>query len=76
MVVTLVSSRIECDGEVFMVSLGAPGNYSYDWISGPNAQYGFSLAAHNSPPLETADHLANIRNFLEQIDPETGYIED
>ena len=75
MVVTLVSSRIECDGEVFMVSLRAPGNYSYDWISGPNAQYGFSRC-DNSPPLETADHLANIRNFLEQIDPETGYIED
>jgi len=71
-----MSFRIECDGEVFTVSHGAPGNYSYDWTSGPNAWYGFSVAAHNSPPLETADHLANIRNFLEQIDPETGYIED
>lgn len=72
----LVSHRIECDGEVFTVSHGAPGTYNYDWTSGPNAQDGFSVATHDSPPLETADHLANIRNFLEQIDPETGYIED
>lgn len=67
---------MECDGELFAITCGAAGNYNYDWISGPNANYGFSVSAHDYQLLETKDHLANIRTFLGQIDARTGYIED
>ncbi|MCJ0902560.1 hypothetical protein [Rhodococcus sp. ARC_M6] len=68
-----------------------PGACDYDWESGPNKGYGFSSSRHvaygsvldlaNSPSaaLETptiAEHRESIRDFLLQINPETGYIGD
>lgn len=36
--------------------------------------YGESRSDHRESTMD--EHVASIRNVLEQIDPETGYIED
>lgn len=65
--------RIEVDGELFLVHASAHGGTDYDWISGPNAGYGFS----SSGGARTDDeHAASIRIFLSMIDPVTGFIGD
>jgi hypothetical protein len=69
--------RVTVDGEDFEITTSPerPGQYHYDWISGPNAGYGFSSASSDGRPSTTDDHEEAIRNFLGQVDPETGYIE-
>lgn len=71
------SVRVEVDGEVFdVVARGdRPGQYDYTWTSGPNPGYGFGSASSDGRASTMADHEAAIRNFLSQVDPETGYIE-
>ncbi|MGW4479381.1 hypothetical protein [Rhodococcus triatomae] len=80
------------DGETFTVSLrpGEPGACDYAWESGPNEDYGFSSfqgTAFGSiqdrastpstiEPITVDEHRESIRNFLGQINPETGYIGD
>lgn len=49
------------------------GGTDYTWMSGPNG-YGFGLGPMPDQSLEV--HRENIRTFLAQIDPSTGYIED
>ncbi|WP_327003060.1 hypothetical protein OHA72_49600 [Dactylosporangium sp. NBC_01737] len=68
--------RLEVDGEVFDVTArpGRPGQHDYTWISGRDPGYGFSSARSDRQPPTTAEHVAAIRNFLAQIDPETGHI--
>lgn len=66
------SFTLTVDGEVFTVTLRPeePGACDCDWESGPNAP---------SAPLQpnTIDeHRESIRDFLSQINPETGYIGD
>ena len=70
-------TRLEVDGEVFDVAARRdhPGQYDYAWISGPNPGYGFSSASSDRRLSTMADHKKAIRNFLSQVDPETGYIE-
>jgi hypothetical protein len=64
------------EGEVFRVRLrprhGSLFEYDYDWSTGPNDGYGFSI----SGPFEQGDdeHTARIREFLMEIDPATGYL--
>ncbi|MFD4369773.1 hypothetical protein [Rhodococcus sp. NPDC058521] len=68
-----------------------PDTCDYDWISGPNPGYGFSSSKHVAyfsireradtptaplPPSTISEHREAIRDFLSQIDPETGYLED
>jgi hypothetical protein len=69
--------RVTVDGEVFDVTTQPdhPGHYHYAWISGPNPGYGFSSASSDGRPSSMVDHVEAIRNFLSQVDPETGYIE-
>jgi hypothetical protein len=71
------SVRVSVDGEDFEIQASAdrPGQYRYDWISGPNAGYGFTSASSDGRPSTMSDHEAAIRNFLSLVDPETGYIE-
>lgn len=62
-------------------------NYTVTWLSGPNPGYGFSGSIQSSAPLDAAaleeaarsiltdDHVTQmIKNFLAEIDPETGYL--
>ena len=65
--------EVEVDGEVFEIVYSSTRGSSYAWLSGPNAGYGFG--ASGPKPASLDDHRAAIRNFLEQIDPETGLIE-
>jgi hypothetical protein len=64
------------DGEQFCVRLrprhGLLYEYDYDWLTGPNAGYGFGV----SGPLEESGHVARVRVFLAEIDPSTGYLRE
>lgn len=64
------------DGESFRVRQSSDGAFHYDWITGPNKDYGFSLG--DGPQLEfsTKQHEDQIRDFLAGIDPATGYLAD
>lgn len=86
------SVTLTVDGEVFVVSARQEDSrtYDYDWASGPNPGYGFSSTAHaafvsvsdraDTPsgfaPPTLDEHRAAIRDFLAQIDPDTGYFGD
>ena len=83
---------LEVDGETFTATVRRehPNTYDYSWDSGPNSNYGYSSslrAAYGSiqdragspsgfAPLTVEDHRSSIRDFLRQINPETGYIGD
>jgi hypothetical protein len=69
--------HLEVDGEVFTVAArtGRPGQYDYTWISGRDPEYGFTSARSDGQPSTKAEHMAAIRSFLAQIDPETGYLD-
>ncbi|MBS2937245.1 hypothetical protein KDN32_05780 [Nocardioides sp. J2M5] len=80
--------RLEVDGEVFEVRPSEhQQGFDVDWVSGPNAGYGFSCGVQvtasaadevprKAPDIEDHDLVASIRSFLRQIDPQTGYIAD
>lgn len=70
-------TRIVVDGEQFDVSERAdrPGQYDFDWVSGPNQGYGFSSASSNGEPQSLPQLERQARAFLAQVDPETGYID-
>ncbi|WP_406435736.1 hypothetical protein OHB00_16885 [Streptomyces sp. NBC_00631] len=69
--------RMSVDGEEFEVSQpdGRPGDYSFTWLTGPDPQYGFGLSTR--PPVQAGRAFLeeSIRDFLSQVDPDTGYIE-
>jgi hypothetical protein len=67
-----VTLTVEVDGERFAVTQGAEGDNGYIWLNGPNRGYGFGLSGPRNRSLE--EHRRVIRSFLDQIDPETGYI--
>ena len=79
------------DGELFLLEVQAGGGSHCTWVSGPNSGYGFSSGAtrvawkteSGLPPAplpvplpSIADHRRSIREFLDEIDPETGYLAD
>ena len=70
-------TRVEVDGQVFDVVARRDrrDQYHYTWVSGPNPGYGFSSGSSDGRTMSDADFEASIRNFLAQVDPETGYIE-
>ena len=69
--------RMSVDGEEFEVSQpdGKPGSYAFTWLTGPDPQYGFGISTY--PPVQAgrADLEESIRDFLSQVDPDTGHIE-
>lgn len=70
-------TRVEVDGEVFDVAAerDRPGQHHLTWVSGRNPGYGFSVGTSDGRALSSADLEAAIRDFLAQVDPETGYLE-
>jgi hypothetical protein len=66
---------IEVEGERFRITVDGDGA-SYDWLTGPNKDYGFSLAVMGATkftfPREF--HVSQIRQFLADVDPETGLL--
>jgi len=69
--------RLVVDGEQFDVRErpGRRGQYDFAWVSGPNPGYGFTSARSDGQPASTAELQDDIRGFLAQVDPETGFIE-
>ncbi|HUR52427.1 MAG TPA: hypothetical protein VMZ11_09905 [Mycobacteriales bacterium] len=63
---------LDVDGEIFAVR-SHDGGTDFDWLSGPNKDYGFGSSGRN---LSEEWHREEIRVFLSMIDPGTGYIED
>ena len=65
------------DGERFVVTRRAdsPGTYDFDWISHP-ASYGFTIGTNFEWRPDRAELTQQIRDFLAEIDPETGYLPD
>jgi hypothetical protein len=80
--------RLIVDGETFEVGPSEAGQGDdFEWVSGPNPGYGFSSrpsmtfvprgeSAATGPEAGDAVQVEQIRHFLDQIDPATGYIED
>ena len=68
--------RFTVDGALFVVeaSRQRPGEYWFTWLSGPNDGYGFSSASSDGSAMSQDDLTAAIRDFLRQIDPNTGYL--
>lgn len=66
------------NGELFHVreKRGRPGDYDFDWLSGPNDNYGFGSATNDRTRQSVDDLREAISDFLAMIDPETGYISD
>ena len=64
------------DGETFEVTRRPDERHVHDldWVSGPNAGYGFTSAAYGGGPMTDDEIIDGIRNFLSQVDPATGYI--
>ncbi|UMG93165.1 hypothetical protein [Nocardioides sp. TF02-7] len=69
---TPVEAIVEVDGERFSFQPDGSSGTHYTWLTGPDPDYGFS----SSPTTgwTAHQHVANIRDFLSQIDPATGYL--
>ncbi|MBC7278285.1 MAG: Pr6Pr family membrane protein [Nocardioides sp.] len=65
------------DGETFRINQDpdTPGLYHLDWLSGPNPDYGFSSRVSDGRQQSEAELDDEIRTFLAQVDPKTGYID-
>jgi hypothetical protein len=65
------------DGERFVVTrrAGAPGTYDFAWVTHP-ASYGFSVGGIPDWKPDPVELIELIRDFLVEIDPETGYLRD
>lgn len=74
------------DGEFFRLTIDGP-SYQLTWLSGPNRNYGFggTLAGGGSVAERSAllaaqltdeGVIAQIRGFLLEVDPATGYLRD
>ena len=68
------SLTVEVDGEVFAIRPDKQGGTDYTWLSGPNPGYGFGLSPTRNLSLE--EHQGNIRAFLADINPATGYLRE
>ena len=65
------------DGQRFVVTRRAEsaGTYDFDWVSHP-ASYGFTVSANVEWRPDRAQMTDQIRSFLAEVDPETGYLAD
>ncbi len=63
---------LDVDGETFHVRRSRQGGTEYEWVSGPNRDYGFGSSESPDQPKEA--HIDSVRRFLRMIDPATGYI--
>jgi catechol 2,3-dioxygenase-like lactoylglutathione lyase family enzyme len=70
--------RLTVNGELFEVNYDPdqPGAYHFVWLSGPNPGYGFTtrVSSHRRQPQQLL--IDSATGFLEQVDPQTGFIED
>lgn len=67
--------RLTVDGETFAVHATLHGSIHYTWVSGPNDGYGFSTLGTEQAPTDE-QHQTVIREFLADINPATGFLQD
>ncbi|MCZ7438193.1 hypothetical protein O7598_17415 [Micromonospora sp. WMMC241] len=72
--VDAASVTLDVDGELFTIRADEFGGTDYAWLNGPDPGYGFGVSP--TPDLSLDEHVANIRDFLAQVDPVTGHLED
>jgi hypothetical protein len=71
---------IDVAGERFEIKRDASGRLDITWVSGPNKNYGFSMmevgnsSGHSIGNRSTVE--SEIRSFLADIDPATGFLFD
>lgn len=72
------TQRFEVDGETFDVAPHAslPDRYQFTWVSDQHPGYGFTAHTSDDRPMTQERIVSQIRLFLAQIDPETGYMAD
>ena len=65
------------DGESFVVTrrAGSSGSYDFVWTSHP-ARYGFGVSRNGNWEPSPGELTEQIRDFLTEIDPETGYLRE
>jgi hypothetical protein len=64
------------DGQHFVVRSRRedPSTYDFDWVNHPSG-YGFTTGVHPTSARLTRDEMErDIRDFLADIDPETGFL--
>lgn len=63
------------NGEVFVVTRrpGSLGTYDFTWTSHPQS-YGFAAGVNAEWRPDRAEMTESIREFLSQVDPDTGYL--
>jgi len=65
---------VTVDGERFAVRRrDGDGSHHYDWLSGPNHGYGFSVSG-GAAPVGEERHVTAVRGFLAGVDTATGYL--
>jgi hypothetical protein len=69
--------RMTVDGQEFRIRARAeePGSYDFDWLTGPH-EYGFGISRSDGSDMSLPEMEDAVREFLAQLDPATGYIED
>lgn len=73
-----MDERIEVDGEVFEVvrRAGQRPVYDFTWVAGRHSGgYGFTSATYGGGALTRQQLEESIRDFLYQVNPETGFID-
>ena len=65
---------LDVAGVVCEVRADGRGGTECVWSSGPNPGYGFGLSP--TPGMSLEEHRENVRNFLAEIDPATGYLRE
>lgn len=65
------------DGQEFRIRerAGRPGEYDFDWLSGPH-DYGFGLGRADGSAMTRLEMEEAIRSFLGEVDPATGYLKE
>jgi hypothetical protein len=65
------------DGKTFVITRRAdsPRTFDFDWTSNPKS-YGFTVGMNFDWMPDRAELIDQIRSFLAEIDPETGYLPD
>jgi hypothetical protein len=66
--------RLTVDGDVFDVAYdpAQPGAYHYTRLTGPAPGHGFTSRRSDHDRSTTAEHVTQIRSFLDGLDPATG----
>ncbi|WP_019870772.1 hypothetical protein [Salinispora oceanensis] len=65
------SSLLEVDGEIFAIRSSNSAGTDYTWLSGPDPGCGFG--SFPARELSLDEHREKIRNFLVEVDPNTGH---